>query len=85
MIFPNRLAGTLPPAEPLVLWIGEQAQVHLFGGSPTAVTFQFWLNVLSSVIQGHYSTHFIKKFLFFIQNFSRLWHLEFLNGIFHAI
>ena len=54
-----RVAGAFPPAEPLVLWIGEQVQVHLFGGSPTAVTFQFWLNVLSSVIQGRDSTHFI--------------------------
>ena len=54
-----RVAGAFPPAEPLVLWIGEQVQVHLFGGSPTAVTFQFWLNVLSSVIQGRDSTHLI--------------------------
>ena len=51
----RRLAGTFPPAEPLVLWFGEQVQIHLFGGSPTAITFQFWLNVVSSLIQvlGH--------------------------------
>ena len=73
MVFPSRLAGTFPPAEPLILWIGEQAQVHLFGGSPTAVTFQFWLNVLSSVIQGIDSTQFTRfssslsrKFLYII-------------------
>ena len=45
------MAGTFPPAEPLVLWLGEQVQIHLFGGSPTAVTFQFWVNVASSLIQ----------------------------------
>jgi hypothetical protein len=32
------LAGILPPLEPFLLWVGEQALMHAFGGSATAST-----------------------------------------------
>ncbi len=45
------VAGVLPPLEPLALWLVEQSQVFLFGGSAAASNGRAFVHLLLSVLQ----------------------------------
>ena len=42
--------GILPPFEPLILWLVEQIQVVLFGGTPSASFFRCLGQILLSLV-----------------------------------
>ena len=42
--------GILPPFEPLILWLIEQAQVVLFGGTPSSSFFRCLGQILLSLV-----------------------------------